>query len=251
MRAKRVKQAYQRRGGRWLFVTAFVVLFVVSSDGAEVLFPSPLHLTRRIEDPLAEAPIEVDEYCAGNRVVTVRGSRVIIVDYEKQQITEVDHGAATYSVTPFQEIARAAPPPVRRQMQRTAAAPRSLGLRRGEAGRPIERFEIVSDSVSIELGVDHETRLSPGARDVLLGGAYPASPTPLHDQLLAAAGSGLPAEQRTTFRFEGRELVVRNVVTRVGNELVSPDLIAIPAGAKRVESRFTATAKLAAEIDHR
>ena len=45
-----------------------------AASAAETLFPSPLHLTRRITDPLSGATsIVVEEYCSGNRVVTIQG----------------------------------------------------------------------------------------------------------------------------------------------------------------------------------
>jgi hypothetical protein len=36
---------------------------------------------RRVDDPIAKTTATIDEYCAGNRVVTVRGPKVTIADY--------------------------------------------------------------------------------------------------------------------------------------------------------------------------
>lgn len=68
---------------------------------ATVLFPRPLHLVRRVDDPISKTTATIDEYCGGNRVVTVRGSKVAIADYDAQQLTEIDHAAQTWSVTPL------------------------------------------------------------------------------------------------------------------------------------------------------
>ena len=74
--------------------------------GADALFPRPLHLVRRVDDPISKTSAMIDEYCVGNRVVTVRGAKVTIADYDAQQLTEIDHAAQTWSVTPFADIAQ-------------------------------------------------------------------------------------------------------------------------------------------------
>ena len=53
---------------------------VVVLAAQAVLFPQPVHLTRQITDPFAAAPVVVEQYCYGNRVVTVRGARTTIAD---------------------------------------------------------------------------------------------------------------------------------------------------------------------------
>jgi hypothetical protein len=242
---------------------------------ADVHFPKPLHLTRRIEDPIANVTITVDEYCAGNRVVTVRGDRVVIADYERQEVTEIDRVAGTYSLTRFDEIARvsgssAPQKSVRTDAARVAPPVVSRGIRRNAAGRDVEQFEIAGDEEKVELGVDRSVSLNRAALDVLLGAAYPARPSRQHENLVRAAAArvegravrstaaepvqetfGLPAEQSTTWDFEGKSITLRNVITRVGDELPPPDLIAIPPGAMRVESRFTAIPRLSEELDGR
>jgi hypothetical protein len=65
-----------------------------------------LHLARHVDDPISKTSATIDEYCARNRVVTVRGSKVTIADYEAQQLTEIHHAAQTWSVTSFADIAR-------------------------------------------------------------------------------------------------------------------------------------------------
>lgn len=220
------------------------------AGAAEVLFPRPLHLTRRIEDPFSKTPIVVDEYCAGNRIVTVRGERVVIADYDRQEITEIDRAASTYSITRFDEIAKTIPA-ARPLAKRRNGTSRALGTYRAESGRAVERFEIAAETTRIELGVDRSVKLQRPAIDVLLGAAYPYSPSAEHELLVEAAGAALPAEQIVTHDFEGQAVVTRNVITRVADELIAPELTAIPPGAKRVESRLQQTLDTAALLDRR
>ncbi|HWW60351.1 MAG TPA: hypothetical protein VN181_03195, partial [Thermoanaerobaculia bacterium] len=75
MRATFLVPAWVGRG----IITAVLASLALApaAFGATVLFPKPLHLVRRIEDPLARgAATTVHEYCAGNQIITVNGSRV-------------------------------------------------------------------------------------------------------------------------------------------------------------------------------
>jgi hypothetical protein len=244
-------QAYERHaargGGRVVFFLCVALLAAMAAGAGEVLFPKPLHLTRRIEDPFSKTPIVVEEYCAGNRVVTVRGERVVIADYERQELTEIDRAAATYSITRFDEIARSLPPA---ETARVNTRSRKL---------PGDRFEFIVENsakadaaitrTKIEVSVDRTVQLRKPALDVLLGAAYPYRPGAHHSRLMEAAGTGLPSEQITTYEFEGREVVTRSVITRVAEERVPPELVALPPGARRVESRFSLTHETAEELD--
>src|SRR5436305_2028175 len=87
-------------------MAALSILVAPLAFGATLLFPKPLHLVRRIDDPISKTTATIDEYCVGNRVITVRGSKVGIADYDAQQLTEIDHAAQTWSVTPFADIAK-------------------------------------------------------------------------------------------------------------------------------------------------
>ena len=232
------------RGGGWHFI---VLLLALNAGAAEVLFPKPLHLTRRIEDPFSKTPLVVEEYCAGNRVITVRGERVVIADYDRQELTEIDRAAGTYSITRFDEIAKVTPAPARRAQ--ALVTPRALGVSRAESGRAVERFEALAENLKIEFGVDRAIALKRPAIEVLLGASYPYHPAPQHEAVLSV--DGLPLEQTMTHAFEGREIVVRNVITRVAEETAPPELASIPPGARRVESRFTATTRTAGELDRR
>ncbi|MFL6245140.1 MAG: hypothetical protein ACJ74H_03880 [Thermoanaerobaculia bacterium] len=173
-----------------------------------VLFPKPLHLVRTVEDPLAHGPSTVHEYCAGNQVITVSGSRVAVADYDKQQLTEIDREAGTYSVTPFDEVAKA-----NAKMQGAKPATRAakaadgetwkatqLGVRAAASGRSLDSWELVRgdarEKTTIEVGIDRRVALSRDAVEVLVGASYPNARSEEHDALLRAAGGGVVQERR-------------------------------------------------------
>ena len=257
----------------------------LSAQAAEtVLFPKPLHLVRRIEDPLAKGVATVHEYCAGNRIVTVSGSRVVVADYDKQELTEIDRQAGTYSVTRFEEIAR-----VQQDLQRTpgavaksgvnAAAKKetwkttSLGARSSAAGRSVDSFELVhgekAGRTTIQVGVDRHVALTRGAVEVLIGAAFPNIRRDEHDALLAASAStrggrqieanaagsdaaadyGLPVEQVFTFEADGARVDMRNTIVEVTSDLPPADLVVIPPGARVVESKTVRLARELRELD--
>ena len=219
---------------------AICVLAAVSLVAAEGLFPTPLHIVRKIEDPIAKATITVHEYCAGNRIATANGEHVAIVDYEAQQIIEIDRRAATYSITRFEEVARAQP-------KAASAAP-------------------ATNQPHVEIGVDRRYELSRDAVEALIGAAYPSQRPAEHDALLDAARApreriaaaahatrqesyAIPSSQVTTIELAGQSLVMRNTVVAVTSDLAPPELLAIPPGAKQVESRITRAARELRELD--
>jgi hypothetical protein len=265
-----------------------MALMIVSSPAmaaTDVLFPRPLHLVRRIEDPLAKAPVTLDEYCAGNRTVTIRGPHVTIIDYDRQTVTEIDHAKGTYSITRFDEIARAqqgkaqAKRPLSASAGSQAASSRwkqtDLGMKSSSAGRSVDSYELVAGSDReqrrIELGVDRQVSLSRNAAEVLVGAAYPSSHTEDHDAMLGAMASrkrlnpgtnatsgaqagegdsyGLPAEQAVTYESDGAKLTFRTSILRVGAEAPPNDALLIDPGATRVESRLTRTPKELDQLD--
>lgn len=273
----------------WVGRVSFSVICAIglSTDiaygaSSTVLFPKPLHLVRIIEDPLAtRGTSTVHEYCAGNQIITVDGSRVAIADYDKQQLTEIDREAGTYSITPFAEIAKA-----HAKAPRAAKTPRSesavanaetwratqMGIRAASAsGRSLESWQLVRESekekATIDVGIDRRIALSRDAVEVLVGASYPHTRRDEHDALLRAAGGphvenrrqpvansvtpatpaqyGLPAEQVFTFESEGERIAIRNTVREVSEELPPAELLLIPPGSQLVESR---TARMAREL---
>lgn len=229
------------------------------------LFPTPLHLVRRVDDPISGRASEVDEYCAGNRIITVDrdGSRVVIVDYERQELLQIDRAASTYSVARFDEIAAANRLTEARassaQQQEWKTTP--AGMKASQAGRNADAFEIEGPAIRIDLKVDRQVSLSRRAFDALTGAAYPNRVTAQQEAIarasmrsaeFAAAKSvetyGIPLEQVMTFDDGGRPLTIRNVVVSLTNDLPPPELLAIPAGAKLVPSRAARILKSMKEL---
>lgn len=247
-----------RVGGGVALILALLAALV--AEGA-VLFPQPLHIVRSLSDPISGSATTIEEYCVGNRVISLSGDRVTIADYERQELTEIDRAALTYSVTSFPDIARAnAPSTGRRPLAAASSATRkplaakSLGVRRSAAGRSIEMYAIGEASeTSVTVGIDRNVSLSREAAEVLAGAAYPNAPAPHHEALIRAAAHdnayGLAAEQSMQIEAAGDRITVTNTVTRITNELPPPDLTAIPTGARRVESRITAIPRLLDDLE--
>lgn len=195
-------------GRESLVIVLALGAFTASAFGASstVLFPKPLHLVRTIEDPLARATSTVHEYCVGNQVITVNGSRVAVADYDKQQLTEIDREAGTYSVTPFEELAKANAKlnprkraAVSSDSARAGAVPGTetwkstqIGTRTAASGRSLDAWELVRGDAgaktTIEVGIDRRVALSRDAMEVLVGASYPNVRREEHDALLRALG---------------------------------------------------------------
>lgn len=256
------------------FAAAMACVLVAAVCSAEVLFPQPLHLTRRIEDPVSHTTSTVDEYCAGNQIVTISAARVAIVDYGRQQLTEIDRAAGTYSITPFEELAKASGDPA---ATKTADAKdwktTPLGVKASRAGgRSVDAFELTLDNPSrgrmtIEVGIDAHVPLSRSAVEVLIGASYPNARRPEHEALLRAAAApqrdrdaitkaaaettyGLPVDQSITYVMGAESLTMRSSIVDVRSELAPPDLVTIPPGARQVESRAVRLAREQRELDH-
>lgn len=247
-------------------ISLVLVLLGAPAASAAVLFAKPFHVTRSIDEPLGGTNATVEQYYFGNRVVSIRESKTVIVDYDRRDITEIDRAAATYSVTKFEDVAAARPP--RAASASTNAKPsviRGAPDRRG--GRAVETFtaEDRTANVRVEIAVDPSTVLSRDAFDVVVGAAYPGNGGMTADiareaaklRTLAASAKaqetpdafGLPIEQVFRWNFEGTVMTSSNKVLRVSDELPPPDLIAIPAGAKLVDSHLVRAKKIADEVD--
>ena len=223
-----------------------------------VLFPAPLHLTREVTDPVSGTKTVIDEYCHGNRVVSVSGSRTSIAEYDKGVVTIIDFDAGTYSVTKFDELAKAWEKPGRERGKVTAQArlddwrveqrgARVVASRAGEA------IEARSGDRTIRLTADRELSLGREAAEVLLGIAYPSPRDHGADVVLNALRSddryALPLEHVVQLDDGGETLEVRNTIVRVGSEPAPADVQIIPAGAKLVESNAIAARRMLEELD--
>lgn len=261
---------FTARAASALFALAFSSFSAFAAGPA--LFPQPLHLTRAVDDPGGKTTV-VDEYCRGNTVVSIAGDRTVIADYDKQTLTEIDRAKNTYSVTPFAELAKLAPvPPRAAKNVDEAFTSRSIGPRAAHAGAEYFEAEATTKRSAVrkmETGIDRSVALSRDAAEVLAGAAYPRSRSDESELLLrasapaaaahhaqtnAAGGAatqsyGLPVEQNVTYDFDGRTVVVRNRVTKIGHEEPLPALIAIPSGAQLVESAAIRARKALDEAD--
>jgi hypothetical protein len=254
-------------GGRVVAAVIAALSFALPAAAAGVvLFPKPLHIVRRLEDPVAKRTTTVDEYCSGNRVVTINGRKVVITDYEQQQITEIDHDRGTYSITPFADVAKVQP---RAATKRSTWKTTPLGMKSSAAGRSIDAFEFEvtgeREHRRVEVGVDRQISLSREAVEVLVGSAYPSQPSEEHEQLLQAAKPrasrmttnsvasaqeyGLPSETVLTYDAGATHLTYRNSIVRIGSEAPPAELLVIAPGAERIESRLTRAARELRELD--
>ena len=212
-------------------VAAVVLLGVSSVLGAGALFPTPLHLVRRIDDPISRTTTTLDEYCYGDRIVTVNGDRVAIADYGEQTLTEIDHRRVTWSVMRFDDIAKARP------------------------------AAVAQSKTTVNVVVDRSVALSREAVEVLAGAAYPNRRDERHEQILRAAAPtgggriaaqsasadyGLPSDTSIVFD-EG--LTYRNVVIRIDHDLPPPQAMLIDPGATRVESHLTRMTREMQQLD--
>ena len=239
-----------RAGGVHVQVSFLLLLLFVTRSvaAAEVLFPAPLHITREVSAPFSQQKNLIDEYCHGNRVVSISGRRTAIADYAKRQVTLIDFAAGTYSVTKFEEIARVQE---RNRSHIVTDAARqqewNVEQRGGHvvASRPGQRVEIARKNDSgrqmLRLTADRQMKLSRAAIEALLGTGYPYPNNDYSEVLLGALRSTadeyfLALEYDVVLDVEGEKVETRNVVLRVGNELPPPDLIAVPPGATLVES---------------
>ena len=242
---------------------------------ARVLFPTNLHLTRQVQDPLSGKTVVIDEYCSGNRVVSVSGDKTVIADYEKQQLTEINRKEGTYSISRFDEVATVTTEePSSRSIgsegvkrDRWSATPRGI---RGAAGRSVEHFEFSENGEAkrkVEVGIDRSVALSEEAVEVLIGAAYPNPRREEHEPLLRAAGIrdasriaadseaprdsfyGLPVTQAFTYSDSGSEVTIRTTITRIGSEAPPAELMIIPPASQRVESTAAAVRRQLHELD--
>jgi hypothetical protein len=240
---------------------------------ASVLFPTPIHLVRRIDDPIAHSTVTLEQFGIGNRLISTRDDRVVIADYAEQTLTEIDRATGTYSVTRFADIAAASRPAA--HSSSTAAPGRQWRVAKMSAqpllsGVALDSYSLTVDdgARSMEVGIDRQTPLSREAVEVLLGAAYPAEAETEQQQILSLAAApatsrirtaatgeamtpqyGLPAHQEVTWRDGSGELVFRNDVIHVDNALPPAEKLLIPPGATLVESRAIRRDKALRELD--
>jgi len=241
----------------------FCLVVVPALLAAGPLFPTPLHLTRQVHDPISGKTTMLNEYGYGNRLISVRGGLTSIADYEKGELLEIDRDAGTYSITRFEAIAKATqalgPQAAAAVAETKKPMLRAVGSKATKSGRSAEFFESSIDAKplkqKIEVGVDRSVTLSKDALEVLLGSAYPGVRRSEHEVVLSAASQtqasySLPIEQVLSFDLDGQQLEFRTSVVRVGSEIAPADLVSIPAGARLVVSRIVAVSQEIDQINH-
>lgn len=235
-------------------------LVLPAVGGAATLFPSPIHITRQVQDPISGTTNVINEYGYGNRLISTRAGVTSIADYEKGVLTQIDRDAGTYSVTSFDALAKAgrtfgvAPA----SSPKSSRPPRSVGAKITKSGQTAEYFEVEVDSQTIEVAIDRTVLVSKDALEVLIGSAYPGTKRSDHEAVISAASSvrgastpssaaleqyGLPVEQTVRYQIDGKQVEFRNNVIRVAAEPPPADLVSIPAGARLVVSRIVAVAR--------
>jgi hypothetical protein len=251
--------------------TALLLLAVaLPSSGATALFPKPLHLVKRIDDPFARSLKNVEQYCYGNRIVTVAGDKVTILDYDAQTLTEIDHAKGTYSITRFDEIANAQP---KGAIQKASAPPKvtAAGLKSSGGGRSVDSFDVELPRTKVTVGVDRSVSLTRAAVEALIGSSYPNAHRPEHEAIIGvtapvdksrqisamstgktvgdSGGYGLPSEQTITIDADGGAVTLRTSVLRFDADLPPQSAMLIDPGAKRVESPIVRFAREMKEAD--
>lgn len=222
-------------------VFLMATLAAVSALGAdEVLFPAPLHLTREVTNAIAGTTGIIEEYCHGNRVVAVSGSQTSIAEYDKGVLTTIDFDAGTYSVTKFEDLAKAREG--RAPVQREDPTP-SLHVEPEWRVEQRDDHVVASrDGETIRIRTDRQVKLSRAAAEVLAGLAWPNLPQAAAGVVVDALNDGqkseyaLPLEQVTEQTVDGDTVVIRSVIVRIGSELVPAEALIVPAGAKLVEA---------------
>lgn len=254
--------AVPRRAPGRVGVLAFLcVLAAASSAATDVLFPSPLHLTRQVTDPISGTTTRIDEYCHGNRIVAVGERRTVIADHTAQTVTLIDFAASTWSQATFPELAAANPTPGARNVEWriTEKGDRTEGTRGGHA--LVAQRDAPGYRERIEVTADREHFISRPALEALLGIGHPRPASPGHDGLISALRKApgnpntavpqfaVPLEWTVTIQMGDEAVEVRNVVTRVGSELPPHGAMTIPPGARRVEMHGIAAGRLLRELD--
>jgi hypothetical protein len=240
-----------------ILVYLFLLTAAWPAAGAPALFPKPLHLVKRIDDPLAKKPVTVDEYCYGDRIVSISGDRVTVIDYAAQTVTSIDHAASTWSVTRFDEIANARPKSSGvKAAEASAAKVTPAGMKSSAGGRSVETYDIEAAQTRVSIGFDRSIAISRGAVEALIGAAYPNAHRPEHDAILSVAGRGgkqsrmassseksepvaeygLPSEQSITIDSDGESVTLKTSVLRVDGDLPPQRATLIDPGATRIES---------------
>lgn len=242
-----------------------------SAAKGEALFPQPIHVTREVSDSLSGGTSRIEEYCFGNRSISIMNTRTVIADYDKSELTEIDRANGVYSVTPFEAVARAQAVPSgsqkkagdERRFDLVDRGSRRIHDRRGQAFETT--IEQDRGKATIDIVVDSEIEISREALAVVAGAAWPQPRIPEHEAVQAACERqhrtrgieatsenrtySIPLEQTMSWELDGETVRRNNTVVRIGNELPPLALITIPPGARLVESKIVQRQKMLDDLD--
>lgn len=245
---------------------AVIVAALPALSSAQV-FQRPLHIQRKLSDPISKSEVVVDEYLVGNRMISVRGAKTSIFDYSRNEITLIDREHSTYSVASFEQYAASRPAPRAAAASKKADAWQTQSIAaQTTAGRLGDVVEAKpsgkkSEVASIKVTLDRTLDLSDEAFSALSGSRYPGN-ADATQQLVArvarrnnASAKGearfaLPLSTVVTYEIGGEKLESRNEVLSVTEEEPSPQLVTIPAGAVRVAAPFVSIERELEELDH-
>lgn len=260
VRARRGAAFFVKEGLSFLLVCLPGVLLAQSP-----LFPTPLHLTREIDDPITRSRFVIEEYFQGNRAIAIRGDLTAITDYEKNEFIRIDRATGTYSITSFDELAKARRTDSSSPSKKSELVVRSVGSRTmaGRNASVIEASrEVGGVKRRLEVALDREISMSADALDVVIGVAYPGNANEDSSDLALAirgsrqnlvqekaSGFPLPLEQIVDYEIDGQTVRSANRVSRVGNELAPLDRTTIPAGARRVVDSILQLPQVTRDLD--
>ena len=250
-----------------------VVSTLVAVSAHAALCPEPIHIVREVTESITPSTATIHEYCSGNRIISAIRGRVVLTDFARQEVTEIDRSANTFSITSFSDIARgsgafAAAAP---QATEGVGEPRATGGKRTADGRTIETFTFSrttkEESLAVSVGIDRTITMPPNTVEALIGAAYPNRRGLAHEAMLRAAGrdssrtetaatSGvqqlaLPCEYEIRYSLGEETITSRSTLVLIDRAVAPPELLMIPVGAQRVESRSTAAPRILEQIEGR
>jgi hypothetical protein len=212
------------------------------------LFPHPLHLVRRIESAIGGTRTTIDEYCEGNRMVSVRGDRISIADLSTRQLTEIDRAAGTFAITSLDAM----------------SAVRVTGARSGgHAWRRITRLDRAEtfaldlegdEDPRLEAAIDRSITVRRAALELLLGvegGRQVGAMVDLSRMTLAGAETSSDSYALPVLQVlvAGGKEIETNTVIAVDEATVRLELLVIDRSFRRVEPERVRQARELLELD--